>query len=352
MPFILSTGTAQPPYTFRQSDVKPFVRDMFSDVFADIDRLLDLFENTGIDTRHFCVPLDWFKEAHQFKEKNELYIRTAKDLARQALENALKKANLKIEDISHLYFVSTTGIATPSIDALILNDLRANKHTKRTPIWGLGCAGGAAGLSRTYEYALGHPEGIVALVAVELCGLTFQRNDLTKSNLVATSLFADGAAAVLVCGDEYRAKGRLQIHATRSTLWPDTLDVMGWDISSSGFHVIFSRDIPTIVKEKTVPDMLDFLQQSQTAQPQHYLFHPGGRKVLEAYQQALNLPKDKLRIPEEILRENGNMSSCTVLHVLDRFLQEKDISSGEFGLVAALGPGFSAEMLLLEGTGI
>ncbi|RXT08135.1 type III polyketide synthase [Ammoniphilus sp. CFH 90114] len=349
MPYILSTGTAQPPYTFQQADVKPFVRDMFSDVFADIDRLLTIFENTGIDTRHFCVPIDWFKEGHQFKEKNELYIENATALGGQALSNALKNAGLDMKDIHHLVFVSTTGVATPSIDALLFNQLGASPHTKRTPIWGLGCAGGAVGLSRTFDYALGHPEEIVALVAVELCGLTFQRNDITKSNLVATSLFADGAAAVIVGGDQYRSEGRLQIRTTRSMLWPDTLDVMGWDISSSGFHVIFSRDIPTIVKEKTVPDLLDFLQENKVQEPQHYIFHPGGRKVLEAYREALELPDGKLRVAEQVLRQNGNMSSCTVLHVLNQFFTEKIISPGEVGLVSALGPGFSAEMLLLEG---
>lgn len=349
MPVILSTGIAQPPYAFQQTDVKPFVKDMFSDIFADIDRLLCLFENTGIDTRHFCVPIDWFKEYHQFKEKNELYIQHAKTLGLQALQNALSKTNLKASDISHLFFVSTTGLSTPSIDALILNELEGNPHIKRTPIWGLGCAGGAVGLSRAYEYALSHPDQIIALITVELCGLTFQRNDLTKSNLVATSLFADGAAAVLVGGEELRSSGKAKIFANQSTLWPDTLDVMGWDISSSGFHVIFSRDIPTIVKEKTAPDLQAFLGQHGVAEPEHFVIHPGGRKVLEAYKEAFALAPNKLSISEQVLREHGNMSSCTVIHVLDRFLEEQRIQPGETGLIAALGPGFSSEMLLMEG---
>ncbi|WP_134699095.1 type III polyketide synthase [Ammoniphilus sp. YIM 78166] len=349
MPVILSTGIAQPPYVFRQADVKPFVRDMFSDVFADIDRLLSVFENTGIDTRYFCVPIDWFKEYHQFKEKNELYIEHAKALGIQALQQALSKTDLKVSDISHLFFVSTTGLSTPSIDALILNELEGNPHIKRTPIWGLGCAGGAAGLSRAYEYALGHPDQIVALITVELCGLTFQRNDLTKSNLVATSLFADGAAAVLIGGEEHQSSGKAKIFANQSTLWPDTLDVMGWDISSSGFHVIFSRDIPTIVKEKTAPDLQAFLAQQGVPEPRHYIIHPGGRKVLEAYQDAFSLSPDKLSVSEQVLREHGNMSSCTVIHVLDHFLHHQRILPGETGLIAALGPGFSSEMLLMEG---
>lgn len=349
LPVILSTGIAQPPYTFNQADVKPFVRDMFSEVFADIDRLLAIFENTGIDTRHFCVPMEWFKEYHQFKEKNELYIEHAKTLGKQALEQALEKANLDMKEVSHLFFVSTTGICTPSIDALILNEMDGNPHIKRTPIWGLGCAGGAAGLSRAYEYALGHPDQVIALIAVELCGLTFQRNDLTKSNLVATSLFADGAAAVLIGGEEHHQSGRLKIIGNQSTLWPDTLDVMGWDISSSGFHVIFSRDIPSIVKEKAVPDMKEFLHFHGVPEPQHYIFHPGGKKVLEAYQEALSLSDGKLSISESVLRENGNMSSCTVLHVLNRFLEEEQILRAGTGLVAALGPGFSSEILLMEG---
>lgn len=349
MPYIISSGIAKPPYVFHQSDVKPFIRDMFSDVFSDIDRLLQLFEHTQIDTRHFCVPMDWFHKEHDFKQKNNIYVENATDLSIKALKSSLSYAGLDHSDLSHLFFVSTTGLSTPSIDARILNQLQGCSHMKRTPIWGLGCGGGAAGLSRAIDYVKAYPTEIAVVVAVELCGLTFQRNDLTKSNLVATSLFADGAAAVLVAGDEAKVRSTLKVKTTRSTLWPDTLDVMGWDISSSGFHVIFSRDIPTIVQHEVAADIKEFLANQAVERPKHYIFHPGGKKVLEAYEQALELSNGELFISEQILRENGNMSSCTVLYVLDQFIRQKRIGQGETGLITALGPGFSSEMLLVEG---
>lgn len=351
MPSILSTGIALPEYAFHQDDVKPFIRDMFAEVFSDIDRLMSIFENTQIKKRHFSVPIDWFKENHTFAEKNRLYLEHATDLSVQALQAALDRAGVTMEDISHLFFVSSTGLATPSVDARILNQMKGNPHTKRTPIWGLGCGGGAAGLSRAFDYVKAHPKEMAVVIAVELCGLTFQRNDLTKSNLVATSLFADGAAAVLVAGDEAQVESPVRLRTTQSILWPESLDVMGWDFSSSGFHVIFSQDIPKIVRTKVADATLGFLQEQGLSGVDHYLLHPGGKKVLEAYRDSLGIDEQKLDISEQILQQYGNMSSCTVLYVLDEFLQQGRIGEGDSGLIAALGPGFSLEMLLVEGGG-
>lgn len=349
MPSIISTGIAPPAFAFSQSDVKPFIRDMFSEIFHDIDRLLALFENTQIEKRHFCVPMDWFKSNHTFSEKNRLYVENATELSIKAYQSALDYAQLTQDDISHLFFVSTTGLSTPSLDALILNQMRANPYTKRTPMWGLGCGGGAVGLSRAFDYVKAHPKEIAVVIAVELCGLTFQRNDLTKSNLVATSLFADGAAAVIVAGDEAKVQSTIHITSTQSTMWPDSLDVMGWDFSSSGFHVIFSQDIPTIVRTEVAKDVHNFLQSHGMTGTDHYVLHPGGRKVLDAYRDSLGIEGNKLDITENILKQYGNISSCTVLYVLDEFLRQKQLGKGESGLIAALGPGFSLEMLLMEG---
>jgi len=351
MPSILSTGTALPHYAFRQADVKPFIRDMFADIFHDIDRLMAIFENTQIKKRHFCVPIEWFKENHTFAEKNSLYMEHATELSIQAVERALERAKLSIVDISHLIFVSSTSLATPSVDARILNQMQANPHTKRTPIWGLGCGGGAAGLSRAFDYVKAYPKEIAVVIAVELCGLTFQRNDLTKSNLVATSLFADGAAAVIVAGDEAPVDSPVRLRTSKSTLWPNSLDVMGWDFSSSGFHVIFSQDIPTITRTKVAEATLSFLHEHGLSKVDHYLLHPGGKKVLDAYRESLGIVGQKLDISEQILQQYGNMSSCTVLYVLDEFLRQERIGEGDSGLIAALGPGFSLEMLLIEGGG-
>jgi alkylresorcinol/alkylpyrone synthase len=349
VPYIVSTGIAKAPYEYQQKDILPIVRDMFSDRFPDIDRLLRIFENTQIDTRRFCIPLEHFAETIDFKRKNQLYIDNAVKLGMDALKDCLEQVQLSLNEVHHLFFISTTGLATPSIDARILNELDAHPHIKRTPIWGLGCAGGAAGLSRAYDYVQAHPDELAIVVAVELCGLTFQRDDKTKSNLVATSLFADGAAAVLVAGDRASIKGKLKIKGTMSTLLKDSYDVMGWDFSSSGFHVIFSRDIPTLVKRELPKTIRKFINVYRLNEIDHFVIHPGGKKVLEAYQESLSIPVEKLRLAEQILRENGNMSSCTVLFVLDRFLKNEPIQRGEATLISALGPGFSSELILAEG---
>ncbi|UOF92535.1 type III polyketide synthase [Fodinisporobacter ferrooxydans] len=348
MAYIVSTGIAKAPFEYHQKDIRPVVKNMFSEVFPDIERLLHVFENTHIDTRRFCIPLEHFSTSIDFRKKNQLYIQNAVRLGIEALQNCLNHVQLRLEDIHHLFFVSTTGLATPSIDARILNELHAHPHMKRTPIWGLGCAGGAAGLSRAIDYVQAHPDELAVVVAVELCGLTFQRNDMTKSNLVATSLFADGAAAVLVAGEQTGFRGKLKLKGTMSTLLKDSYDVMGWDFSDHGFHVIFSRDIPTIVKRELPGAVFELLQSYHLQTIDHFIIHPGGKKVLEAYAESLSIPSEKLSISERTLRENGNMSSSTVLFVLDSFLYNEAANKGDIALISALGPGFSSEMLLAE----
>ncbi|MFL6559840.1 MAG: type III polyketide synthase, partial [Bacillus sp. (in: firmicutes)] len=250
---------------------------------------------------------------------------------------------------------STTGIATPSIDARIMNLLQFNSHTKRVPIWGLGCAGGAAGLSRAYEYCLAYPKAKVLVLSVELCSLTFQRNDLSKSNLIGTTLFADGAACALVCGDalnlsDFRKKhSSPSILATQSTLMPNSLDVMGWDIKNSGLYVVFSRDIPHIIEEWLKPNVSGFLaeQQIDLRQIDYFIAHPGGKKVIDAYVKSLAIPPSMTEVSLEVLKQFGNMSSATIFYVLNRYM-EMDIPQGALGLGTALGPGFSSELLLFR----
>jgi alkylresorcinol/alkylpyrone synthase len=349
---ITSVGTAVPPYIIRQSEVRDFARHLFAVSFRDIDRLLPIFQNGQVETRHFCVPLEWFGERHTFAEKNGLFEEWAVKLSVQAAKDCIERADKSIQDIDHIIFVSTTGIAVPSIDSRIINELTMDPHTKRTPIWGLGCAGGAVGLSRARDYVTAYPNERVLLVAVECCGLTFQKEDKSKSNLVGTSLFADGAAAVLIEGEDCALSERNHINIidTMSTLWPDTQDVMGWDINEHGLKVIFSRDIPTLVHQLLAPNMTDFLgRHGLTGRDiQHFIAHPGGRKVIEAYADMLGVPLTYFSHALTILRRFGNMSSATVLFVLQAFL-EQGIAPDEYGIITALGPGFSSEMLLVKG---
>lgn len=350
MPKIASVGTAVPHYDLSQDTVQQFAKEMFGEAFRDIDRLLAVFHNANIHKRHLSVPITWFEKSHSFQEKNDTYIQVSCELGAQAVNTCLRQAGLTPQDVDHLIFVSSTGLATPSIDARLANQLHMSSHLKRTPIWGLGCAGGAVGLSRAYEYAKAYPQSRVVMVALELCGLTFQRHDLSKSNLIAASLFADGAAAALVTGDEgslERMDGP-RIKDTMSTLWPQTEDVMGWDVGDDGLRVIFSKDIPTIVKTHIRPNLTDFLAREDLTLDDitHYVTHPGGMKVIQAYEDALNLSPDATTPARRILSEYGNMSSASVLFVLEEVMPLAE--KGEYGVMTALGPGFSSEHVLLQ----
>jgi alkylresorcinol/alkylpyrone synthase len=349
MPKIAGLTTAVPPYRIDQSTVESFVRTHFGKKFGDIERLLPIFTNSGIATRYFSQPLDWFSTDHDLAAKNQAYITSATDLGEQASRALLTKLNLRPDQIDYIIYVNTTGLATPSIDARLINRLGLRPTVRRTPIWGLGCAGGVAGLSHAYHHALGHPRERILLVAAELCGLTFMQNDFSKSNLVASALFGEGASAVLITGDEVDSGG-MGMLATRSRFFPDSLDVMGWNVASHGLQVIFAQRIPDIVAAHAAEDFDEFLSQHNLtlADVSAYILHPGGRKVIEAYEQALGLGKDVLACPAGILRDYGNMSSVTVLFVLERFLKEHGAGNSQYGLISALGPGFCSESILVR----
>lgn len=360
MPTILSVAEAIPAFVMNQELVTEFAKELFSDSFRDIDRLLSVFQNGQIQQRYFTKDIDWFKEDHSFSEKNNSYIEAATSLGITAIENCLNdlyflKSTVSVKEIDAIFLISSSGIATPSIDAHIMNVLPFSSSTKRIPIWGLGCAGGAAGLARAYDYCLAYPEAKVLVVTIELCSLTFQKNDRSKSNLIGTSLFADGVACALICGDQacdqyyqtdiYYPK----IVATKSTLFPNTLNVMGWDIKDNGLNVVFSKDIPSLVSKWIYSNVTEFLNEWNTeiAGINRFIAHPGGRKVMEAYVDALLVDPAKFEISLEVLKEYGNMSSSTILYVLRRHMKQ-EAQIGELGLATALGPGFCSELLLMR----
>lgn len=237
----------------------------------------------------------------------------------------------------------------------MMNELPFSEHTKRVPIWGLGCAGGASGLSRAHEYCLAYPQANVLVVSVELCSLTFQASDRSKSNLIGTSLFADGAACALLAGNDSplisnsNLDSRPTVRGTQSTLMPDSEEVMGWDIRDEGLYVIFSKSIPGLIENWLRPNVEEFLDKHDlgTEDISYFVAHPGGRKVLEAYEKSLSMPEGVTNPSRDVLRKYGNMSSPTVLYVLKDHM-EKKISKDDYGVAAALGPGFSSELLLLQ----
>lgn len=353
MPQITAIATSVPGEPVPQEEVRQFVRDLFEADFPAIDRYLTIFESTGIDQRHLAEPWEWFQQPQTFGSQNDRYLHHALALAQESVEDLLDQAELDGAEVDALFMVSSTGVSTPSLGAHLMNAMDLNQNLQRFPLWGLGCAGGAAGLARAYHYALAHPDQRVVLVAVELCSLTFQYRDRSKRNLVATSLFADGAAALLLEGDEVAGSApgpALQVQDCHSTLWADTLDLMGWDVDEHGLSVVFSTRIPRLAREELAGNVDDFLGHKGLGVQDidHWVIHPGGTKVIAAYEEALELPASALATAREVMRRYGNMSSPTVLFVLDQLLNTQEPKAGERGLLAALGPGFSSEQLLLE----
>lgn len=359
MPAIVSVACALPPFQINQNDVREFSRNLFSSSVKEIDRLLNIFHNGQIQSRYFVKGLDWFEEDKTFEEKNNVYIQSAVELGSKAIENCLTSESFLTEkipfsEIDAIFTVSSTGIATPSIEARIMNVLPFSPHTKRIPLWGLGCAGGASGLARAYEYCLAFPTAKVLVLAIEFCSLTFQRNDHSKSNLIGTSLFADGVACALLVGDEVE-RSKFQkvssvpaVLSTQSMTVRNSTDVMGWDVKDDGLFVVFSKDIPTIIKQELKPAVFQFLSSigQQMSNINHFIAHPGGKKVLDAYEESLAIPSSMTDISRQVLKEFGNMSSVTILYVLKKFMEIGKL--GEMGLATALGPGFSSELLLLR----
>jgi alkylresorcinol/alkylpyrone synthase len=341
-PRILGLGTANPPYRVRQDEARQIARAMFSEL-EGIERLIGVFENTGIETRYLSAPVEWFTREHSFAEKNRLWQEVALELAQQASHEALRQAGVSPRQIGAVVLVTTTGIATPSLEAHLVQRLGLPLSALRLPIWGLGCAGGAAGLARAAELARLYPKACVLLVAVELCSLTFVRGDLSKANLVATSLFADGAAAVVLGHGEGP-----EVVGGFSRLLPESYGVMGWEVIEAGLRVRFAQSIPHLV-EGELGGLIEDGLASHGLKAQDvgvWVLHPGGSKVLSAYRQALPIDERSYEASRSTLREYGNMSSPTVLFVLKRLL--KALEDHTTGVLLALGPGFAAEGVVLR----
>jgi alkylresorcinol/alkylpyrone synthase len=332
----MAIETAVPPYVLGQKDVAKRVEYLFGSR-TNIQRMLPVFENSGIEQRYSCVPLDWYSQPHGWKERNDLYIENAVSLLEKVALALLQRAGLRADDIDTIVTVSTTGIATPSLDALLIERLGMRPDTRRLPIFGLGCAGGVMGLSRAAELASARPGSKVLFLVVELCALTFRRDDFSKSNIVATALFGDGAAGVLLStGGDGPVLG-----ASGEYSWPHSRDVMGWDVEEDGLRAIFSTSIPTLVGRDMRRIVDGFLQRHDLSRRDidGYASHPGGAKVLTALEQAFEIGEGALADSRTTLAEYGNMSAVTVLFVLARMNWRR---SHQRILMTSMGPGFTA----------
>lgn len=345
---LAALATATPPHDLWQ----PEVAGHAGRIFASVDgfaRLAGVYAHAEVARRHSCVPIEWFLEEHGFPERNALFLEHATGLLAEAALRALDEAGLRAGDIDMLVTVSSSGIATPALDARLMRRLPFRADVQRIPVFGLGCVGGVLGLARAAALAEAAPASRVLLLAVELCSLTFRRQDHSKSNIVATALFGDGAAAAVVtCRDGVRGWDAAPVVGARGEhTWPDSLEVMGWDVAEDGLKVIFSRDIPALVRAGLRPVVDGFLARHRLALADidQFICHPGGAKVLDALEECFGLRPGDLRFARRTLRDHGNMSSVTVLFVLRAAL---DAGARGRHLMTSLGPGFTAGMLVLD----
>jgi alkylresorcinol/alkylpyrone synthase len=360
MPAILAAKGFTPTYRIGQEEVSKAVHKIFEQRTEHLKRYVKVFDTAQIRERYFCMPISWYGQRHSFQEKNNQYIRQAIKLSTEAVQALLNDSRfftrpVQPDEIDAIIFISSTGLATPTIETRLINTLSFSPYTVRLPLWGLGCAGGAAGLSRAFDYCRAHSKANVLVACIELCSLTFQQDDQSVSNLVGTALFGDGVGCALVAGDQSglhkvsRLRYLPHIRGTQSVLKPDSQDVMGWDIRNEGFYVIFAKSIPDLVR-KWLKEHVDRLlaEHGLTLNDcSHFIAHPGGKKVLEAYSEALGLSKGKLAVSKAVLERYGNMSSATVLFVLEQFMLQS-CNLGDYGMVSALGPGFSSELVLVQ----
>ena len=348
-PSILSVGRALPAHYASQDEISAAFRELWGRAHYNVERLEELHRAVQVRGRHLARPLADYPGLDTFAKRNDAWIAAALELGEAAVRDALDRAGVAPHDVDHLFFVTTTGLATPSLDARLVGRLGLRADVRRSPLFGLGCAGGAAGTARAADWLRGRPDGVAVVLAVEICSLTLQREDLSIPNLIAAGLFGDGAAAVVLAGGT-RPTVRPRVVATRSVLYPDTERVMGWDIGDSGFRIVLSALVPAVVAAHIGGDVDAFLGDGglRRADVRHWLAHTGGPKVLQAFASALGIDDEALRRSWNSLAEVGNLSSASVLCVLRDLFDTGEAAPGDHALMIAMGPGFGAELVLLR----
>ncbi|HME47424.1 MAG TPA: 3-oxoacyl-[acyl-carrier-protein] synthase III C-terminal domain-containing protein [Mycobacterium sp.] len=339
---------ALPRYRYKQDEV---ARELTT--FAE-PGFMRFAQTSGVDHRSLALPLARYPRLTGFTEANTAYIEVAVDLGEQAVLSALAAAGIEPDEVDAIVTVSSTGVAVPTVDVRLISRIGLRPDVKRVPLFGLGCVAGAAGMARVHDYLRGYPAHAAVLLSVELCSLTLQRDDTSIPALIGVCLFGDGAAAVVATGADRAPLGPSatrgpRVLATRSRLFPETVDVMGWNVSSSGFQLVMSRDVPKMANDYLGEEVDRFLAYHglSTADISRWVCHPGGPKVLDSIENAIGLPPEALAHSRNSMRENGNISSASVLDVLRRTIAEPP-PEGSFGVMLAMGPGFSVELLLLS----
>ena len=349
---IVATTMAFPPYYFSQEEVLTALKTYWDKGLENAAVLERLHSRTGVEGRYFSRPLEKYYELDTWGKTNDVWIETAEALGEKALCTLIRESGLPPEKIGSIFSVSVTGVACPSIEARLMNRLKLPAHIKRTPIFGLGCVAGASGLARAADYVKAYPGQAAILLSVELCSLTWQRDNISVPNLISSGLFGDGCAAVMVAGADLAEEMGFEgpdVAASQATFYPETHDVMGWEISEKGFRIVLSADVPTVVKQHLGRNVDDFLAQHGLVRDDigSWIMHTGGPKVLEANAEALGLTREDFALSWDALRRAGNLSSASVLMVLNDVMREHRPAKGTKSLLVAMGPGFCSEMLLL-----
>ncbi|HXO33993.1 MAG TPA: 3-oxoacyl-[acyl-carrier-protein] synthase III C-terminal domain-containing protein [Candidatus Acidoferrales bacterium] len=351
---IASAASAFPKHYYTQKVLLERLQDYWGSQLKNPLLLARLHRNVTVDGRYLAIPAEQYVDIKTWGQANDIWIRVAQELGERALCLAMHSAGLQPEELGALLFTTVTGVASPSIDALLINRMGLPANIRRTPIFGLGCVAGAAGIARASDYVRAYPKQAAALVSVELCSLTLQREDLSVANLISSGLFADGAAAVIVTGEDFESpqpeNSGPRILATRSVFYPETEEMMGWSISEKGFRIILSTEVPNLIRQNLGRDVDAFLADNghQRSDLKSFVLHTGGPKVLDASADALGLHNGELDASWDCLRKVGNLSSASVLCVLEDVMRNRRPEPGTLGLLAAMGPGFCSELLLLQ----
>jgi alkylresorcinol/alkylpyrone synthase len=352
---IVAVATALPPHVATQEALIGAFERLWSKTHANARRVRQMFEAVQVQTRHLALPIDAYEDLRGFGDANDAFLRVGEEVGAEALVAAVAKAGIGLHDIDALYAASVTGIGTPSLDARLFHRLGLRDDLVRVPLFGLGCAAGAAGIARVADYLRAWPDKVAVLLSVELCSLTLQREDLSVANLVSSGLFGDGAAAVVMAGEAAAARLGLsgpEVVDWTSRLYPDSLRVMGWDISERGFQVVLDKSVPEVARRYLGGDVRGFLARHDLTvhDVDRWVCHPGGPAVLRAFEDALDQPEAAFARTWRSLHEVGNLSSASVLFVLRDTLEDPDAPppSGGYGVVLAMGPGFGSEVVLLR----
>src|SRR5947209_15905311 len=345
---IAATATALPPHTITRDDVKYYMGRVFDINERRLEAMMSIVDHAQVHKRHAIFPIEYTVEPRALYQTNQEYIEHAIKLGQEAAEKCLQRANMRPDEVDLIITVSCTGFMIPSLDAHLINLMGFRSNVRRMPFTELGCAAGAMALGRAADYLKAHPGGNVLIIAVELPSLTFQRRDISQANLISSILFGDGAVAVLVTGRQSARGPNIMVSETYT--FPDSLGAMGFDLRDSGFHILLAKDVPEMIGEKIEGLVDGFLSRhGQTrAAIRGWILHPGGSRLLSNVEKELGLSKCDTQPSWDILGTVGNLSSATILFILQEWLEKRPLKKNDIALAAAFGPGFSAEFLLLQ----